>query len=301
MPFLVEIKKKISAVQSTRKITKAMELVAASRMRQFQRRALGTRAYAWSLLDALNMSRFGWEESPFAEQREKGPVLFVLMTSDKGLAGALNPQLIRTLWRSEEWKSLDPQERLLITVGRKSLDAALHAGIKPIERFEGVPEQMTPLQALEVIDPILRHWTDHGCRRVVLVSPHYVNPFTFHATLKTYLPFSEEMIRTHLGWREGQAGVSRESPSSEAQVVLYEPSLEQMRSSLSLQLVQSLFLQAFYELKATEYSSRMVAMKHATEAADEMIQNLTLSYNKARQGAITQQLAELAGGTVAVE
>lgn len=298
MPFLVEIKKKIGAVQNTRKITKAMELVAASRMKQFQRKAVGTRGYAWSLLDALQQNVASVQETVYGELREKGPVLFVLLTSDKGLCGSLNQQLIRTLWRSDRWKSLAEGDRRLITIGRKSFEAATHAGIKPIERFEGLVEQMTSLKALAVIDVILGYWERGEVREIVFVAPHYVNPFTFHPTVKTYLPFTAEMVATHAEWREKKEEAVLEQ---EASIDFHEPSKERVSEALATQLMETLFLQAFYELKATEYSSRMVAMKKATEAADEMVGSLTLSYNKARQGAITQQLAELAGGSLAIE
>lgn len=308
MPFLVEIKKKIGAVQNTRKITKAMELVAASRMKQFQRKAVGTRGYAWSLLEALRQNAASLQETVYGETRAHGPVLFVLITSDKGLCGSLNQQLIRTLWRSERWKALVPEDRRLITIGRKSYEAATHAGIEPIERFEGLSEQMTPFKALAVIDRILGYWERNEVREVVFIAPHYVNPFTFYPTMKTYLPFTAEMAEAHLEWRKpppGEAGRDGSAPKSseteEALIDFHEPSRERVSEALATQLMETLFLQAFYELKATEYSSRMVAMKNATEAADEMVRSLTLSYNKARQGAITQQLAELTGGSLAVE
>lgn len=297
MPFLVEIKKKIGAVQNTRKITKAMELVAASRMKQFQRKAVGTRAYAWSLLDALHQNAASIEETVYGEAREKGPVLFVLITSDKGLCGSLNQQLIRALWRSERWKSLPSSERRLITIGRKSFEAATHAGEQPLERFEGLTEQMDAFKALAVIDVILGYWERGEVREIVFVAPHYVNPFTFYPTMKTYLPFTGDMVRTHLEWR----GDPKEARQEQVLIDFHEPSKERVSEALATQLMETLFLQAFYELKATEYSSRMVAMKNATEAADEMVRSLTLSYNKARQGAITQQLAELTGGSLAVE
>jgi F-type H+-transporting ATPase subunit gamma len=310
MPFLVEIKKKISAVQNTRKITKAMELVAASRMKQFQRKAMGTRMYAWSLLDGLTQAHATMDELDWGKKRTGLPVLFVLMTSDKGLCGSLNQQLIRTLWRSQRWKQLPPEERRLITIGRKSTEAANYAGVAPLHSFEGVKEQLDPSTALAIVDQIVGYWDRGECREIQIVSPHYVNPFVFHPTIKKLLPFTQAMVGTHLGWRnpEGmEASVSQEereqggTESYADEPTYLEPSRERVVEALAHQLIQSIFLQSFYELKATEYSSRMVAMKNATEAAGEMVRSLTLSYNKARQGAITQQLAELTGGSLAVE
>lgn len=296
MPFLIEIKKKIGSVQNTRKITNAMELVAASRMKQFQRKALGTRAYTGGLLSTLSRNIASFQETSYGEQRKEGRVLFVLLTSDKGLCGSLNNQLLRTLWKSERWNALSPDERWLITIGRKSFEAATYAGIEPVERMEGLSEQMDALKALPIIDKILQYWERKEVKEIIFISPHYVNPFVFHPTIKTYLPLTSEMLQTHLEWQP-----SLQEQHGEAPIDLHEPSQERMSEVLANQLIEMLFIQAFYELKATEYSSRMVAMKNATEAADEMVRSLTLSYNKARQTAITQQLAELTGGALAVE
>ncbi len=131
---------------------------------------------------------------------------------------------------------------------------------------------------------------------MLFVEPEYVNAFTTRVLVKQYLPFGPEMIVSHTG-----ESVERKAQSAESEPkVIYEPGREALVEKLSQQLLEALFSQAFFELKACEYSSRMVAMKHATEAAGDMIKALTLEYNKARQGAITQQLAELAGAGAAM-
>lgn len=299
MPFLVEIKKKIGSVQNTRKITKAMELVAASRMKQFQRKALSARSYARNLLEVLRADEVRMDELIYGEQREHGAVLFVLLTSDKGLCGSLNQQLLRSLWSGDRWKAIPDSERLLMTVGRKGHEAAAYAGVTPIARFDGLPERLSVIDVLPMISVILGYWERKEVREVILIAPHYVNPFTFHTTQKTYLPLSAEMAGTHLEWSTGSVAPT-ESPAR-VSVEWQEPDRGRVAQALAHQLIEMLFVQAFYELKATEYSSRMVAMKNATEAADDLVQTLTLSYNKARQSAITQQLAELTGGALAVE
>lgn len=168
----------------------------------------------------------------------------------------------------------------------------------PIEKsFEGIYENIQPLDALRLIDKILQYWHDKSAKEIVLVSPHYVNPFLIHSTKKTYLPFTQKMIETHFEHAENE----KEPPAHIIPDDFMEPSEDRALEALAQQLVYSLFLQAFYELKASEYSSRMVAMKSATEAADDMIGNLTLDYNKARQAKITQELAELAAGSAAME
>ncbi|MCK9361012.1 ATP synthase F1 subunit gamma [Patescibacteria group bacterium] len=294
MAFLIDIKKKIQSVQGTRKITQAMELVAASRMKAFQRRALATRAYAGALLEGLHQSRAEWAELPLAEKRAEGKTLFIVVTSDKGLCGSLNQQQIRALFRDERWNALNPDERMLFTIGRKSAEACIARGVKPERRFDGLKEDFKPLDALVIVHEILSLWNAKEIKQVIMVAPEYVNAFTTRVRVKTYLPFGHEMIESHLN-EDALRGGTEFGPS-----VITEPERETVIEKLSFQLLEALVTHAFYELKASEYSSRMVAMKHATEAAGDMIKALTLEYNKARQAAITQQLAELAGAGAAM-
>ncbi len=303
---LVEIRKKIASTRNTRKITQALRLVAANKMRRFQRKAESTRAFSWSLLEGMHQARM--EHMPYAQPREKGKTLFIIVTSDKGLCGALNARLLRLVLQSPKWNALPPEDRLVLTVGRKSAEAARRLGWNSAGAFEGVKEDLTPLDALPIVDRVLALWNDGTVREAVLVSPHYVNAFTAYPTEKTYLPFSEAMARSHLRWRDPEtadrndpeASVPAPHAHAASDLIFQEPSPERVRQALADQLIQAMFLQAFYELKASEYSSRMVSMKKATEAADDMIRSLTLSYHKARQAAITQSLAELAAAGQAV-
>ncbi|HVM90878.1 MAG TPA: ATP synthase F1 subunit gamma [Verrucomicrobiae bacterium] len=293
MAFLIDIKKKIVSVQGTRKITQAMELVAASRMKAFQRKAVASRAYAKALVAGLDEAAAAWGDLSFAEKREKGKTLFVIVTSDKGLCGSLNQQLIRTLLREPRWNALGADQKLLFTIGRKSYEAMAARGIPVEKRFEGLKEDMRPLDALAIVHQIVQRWTAGEVKDVLFVQPEYVNAFTTRVLVKQYLPFSADMIATHLG----ASDLSKHEADPE---LFFEPSREELIDKLAAQLLEALFTQAFFELKASEYSSRMVAMKHASEAAGDMIKALTLEYNKARQAAITQQLAELAGAGAAM-
>lgn len=292
MASLIEVRKKIQSVSNTRKITQAMELVAASRMKSFQRNAMSIRAYAHGLLELLLQNGQSIKELSYAEKREEGATLFVLITSDKGLCGAMNARLVRELFQSTAWNDLPEQKRLLITVGRKSHDAARKFNAPVAHAYQGVKEDLDALGALEIVDTIIGYFDRKECREVRLIAPEYVNPFTFHTRMKTYLPLSAEMLVDH--------GLMDQAPEAIPEPV-QEPSPERVAEALVGQLVQMLFTQAFFELKATEYSSRMVAMKNATEAAKELGRNLTLAYNKARQAKITQELAEISGAVAAME
>lgn len=291
MASLIEVRNKITSVTNTRKITQAMQLVAASRMKGFQRKALSIRLYTEGLLALLTKHEASLEQLPFSEIREEGKELFVLVTSDKGLCGAMNNRLVKTLFRSEAWNALAEDERLLITIGRKSYDAAKAQKVPVAKNFQQLPEDLDILNALKIVDELIGYWTRKEAKRIHLIAPHYVNPFTFETPVRMYLPFSKDLLRSH------GLTVSEETEPTPVE----EPDEERLGEQLSHQLAHMLFTRAFFELKATEYSSRMVAMKNATEAASELAKSLTLDYNKARQAKITQELAEISGAVAAME
>lgn len=290
MASLIEVRTKITSVLNTQKITQAMQLVAASRMKGFQRKALSIRLYTEGLLQLLLKHQQSIEQLSYAEQRSEGKDLFVLVTSDKGLCGAMNNRLIKALFRSEAWTSAPKDARLLMTIGRKSYEAARANGVPVTKSFQHLPEDLDPTNALEIVDEIIGYWDRKEAKRVHFVAPHYVNPFTFETPMRTYLPFSRELLSSH------GLTVSHETVPTP----LEEPGEERVSEQLAGQLAHMLFTRAFFELKATEYSSRMVAMKNATEAAGELAKSLTLDYNKARQTKITQELAEISGAVDAM-
>jgi F-type H+-transporting ATPase subunit gamma len=299
MPTLPEIKSRLNSTKDTKKITQALQLVAASKMKLFQKKAINTRTYAFSLLNGLKLVSESLSESIYIKPGQGKASLFVLMTSDKGLCGTLNQRLIASLFNSAAWKNLRSEERMLISFGKKSLEAAKRMGVTPVKSYEGIGENLTPLKALEIIDEILSFWNNGSCQEIVLVSPHYVNPFLSQVTHKTLLPFSPVMAQSHLKLSTSQ--IEENNYVSSSQTTIIEPDEERLADKLCLELIHALFTQNFYELKASEYSSRMVSMKKATDAATDMISQLDMEYNKLRQAIITQQLAELASASEAMD
>lgn len=338
---LLEIKKKTTGVKNTRKITQAMQLVAASKMKQFQKRALTARSFSIDLLHMLSKNMTEDQKSVYTEQRETGKTLFVLYTSDKGLCGPLNNKLINALFRSNKWKSLTEDERLLITIGKKSYSYALNNKIPVVKQFVGLPEKPSTLDMFNIVDSVLQLWVNgvgneeneddeqeqEPIKEVILIAPHYKNSFTFYPVMKTFLPFTQESVQKNLQipeqdmveipsekvkeeieesyeYGEPEEYVTeefKEYSEEEDSYMLYNPSQEEVVKKLYELIVQGMFVQAFLELKASEYSSRMIAMQNATEAADKMINELNRVYNKARQQAITQEIAELLGASMALE
>src|SRR3990167_707228 len=160
---LLEVRKRIAGVQNTSKITAAMQLVAASKMRQFQKRAINARHYTWDFFEVLKNTLGRDEdcsdgETIYTQNRVSGKTLFVLYTSDKGLCGPLNNKLINTLFKSNKWNDLSSEDRLLITIGKKSYSYAQNHKIPIYKDFVGLPEKITNLEVIKIIDVILDLW-----------------------------------------------------------------------------------------------------------------------------------------------
>ncbi len=302
---LLEVKKKIIGVKNTRKITKAMQLVAASKMRQFQKKALTARGYTIDLYETLKQNISSEESNIYAAKRSNGSTLFVAYTSDKGLCGPLNTKILNTLVRSKKWIETPKEKRLLIAIGKKSSNFAKSNNIPVEQSFIGLPEKFTTLDILKMIDPILTLWKKKGLKEVIFIAPHYKNSFTFYPVMKTFLPFSEEGIKKIIGISKGGVDEEVNEDNNDGEMagdyMLFSPSKKHVVKSLYEQIIESMFIQSFLELKAAEYSSRMIAMQNATDAADRIVHDLNLTYNKARQQAITQEIAELIGASMALE
>ncbi len=300
--LLIETKKKIGSFKNTKKITKAMELVAASKMRYFQKKAVASRAFAWDLIDILKRNGEIDNSSIYMEERKEGKTVFVLFTSDKGLCGALNSKLTKALFNSKEWNDTPEKDRLLLTIGKKSYDFAKFNGIPVEAKFVGLKEKMTPIDALEVIEPILKYWTEENVKNIIMVAPHYKNAFTYYPIVKSFLPLTPKNLTEHIGKEKELAEVKEDiTTRSKNDYMIYEPGHEAVIEQLTENLVETLFIQAFFELKAAEYSSRMIAMKNATDNTDKIIEELTLDLNKARQQVITSELADLVNAAEAVQ
>lgn len=293
---LIEVKNKIQSTKNTKKTTKAMQLVAASKMKRFQVTAIHAREYALALMRHFRLMKAGLGETPYGKS-EGEKTLFVLLTSDKGLCGAMNTRLQKQLFKSETWTSLPENKRDLITIGRKSTETMRYGGIPVRDSFTQVVEEMTPMDAMPIISAIMEAWDSGEYKEIRLISPWYVNAFLFHTLEKVMLPLTDEAIIEYLNVPEGEEDASL---AEMGDTTIYEPNQERVAEVLAKQIVEARFIEAFYQLKATEYSSRMVAMKKATEAADDQIKILTGKYNRARQAAITQQLSELAAASEAM-
>jgi len=284
-----EIRNKIKSVQNTRKITKAMEMVAASKMRKAQERMRAGRPYGEKIRAiCANLSHANPEyRHPFlAEHGEMKRIGAVVITTDKGLCGGLNTNLLRlVLQQMREWseKKIDSQ---VTAIGNKGLGFFSRAGAKIVSRATHLGDQ-PHLDAL--IGPLkvqLDAFISGDIDAVYLCYNKFINTMKQEPQVMQLLPLADDRL-------------DRTDPSHDWDY-LYEPDAATVLDDLLLRYVESVIYQAVAENMSCEQSARMVAMKAASDNAKKVIDELQLTYNKARQAAITKELSEIVGGAAAV-
>jgi len=274
-----DIRRRIGAVRNIKQITRAMQFVAASKLKRAQDATLASRPYSDKLDEILAdlAAVLGGEEHPLLAQRDDDNRLIVLITTDRGLAGPLNTNTIRFAAREI---TEHPGELTVVTVGRKGRDAMRRARVPLEAHFNGYGDRP---QFADIL-PLARLITDdylagtHG--RIDIIYSHFVSTLVQRPTLTQLLPIQP-------------SGDTKGIPGGQ---FLFEPSASLVLEMVLPRYVATRLYQAVLEAKASEESSRMVAMKNATENAEELIDDLTLSYNKVRQANITREMIEIATG-----
>jgi len=284
------IKRRIKSVRNTRKITKAMELVAASKMRKAVNAALNTRPFsrvAWDVVQAIGKVT-DTSLHPLLAKREGNRTLVILITSDRGLAGGFNANVLkRTFSTLKEW---NVPEATFICVGKRGVDAVRRAGRPMIASFLNVTnspkyEEILPIGRMAVSEFLKGEYD-----RVVIAFTDFVSAITQKPTVMQILPLG--------------ADVQHETTTAPAAVPTeykFEPDPLTVLDRLLPRLVETTIYHSILESAASEHSARMMAMKNASEAASEMIDALTFTFNQARQAGITQEIAEISSGKAALE
>jgi F-type H+-transporting ATPase subunit gamma len=274
-----DIRRRIGSVRNIKQITRAMQFVAASKLKRAQDATLAARPYSEKLDEVLAdlAAVLGGEDHPLLAERSGGKRLIVLITTDRPLAGPLNTNIVRFVSRD----IVDHKGELaLVTVGRKGRDAMRRAGVPIDAHFATFGDR----PAFADVIPLARLLTDDfladKADRVDIVYSHWVSTLVQRPTLLTILPVQPA---------EDTEGI----PGNQ---FIFEPSAGEVLQQLLPRYVATRLFQAVLEAKASEESSRMVAMKNATENAEELIEDLTLSYNKVRQANITREMIEIASG-----
>jgi F-type H+-transporting ATPase subunit gamma len=293
MPSLKEIRGRIGSIRNIAQITRAMELVAASRMKRAQDAIVSARPYSDELHDALSRvgAAVGEEVDPLLARRPVHKVGLIVMTTDRGLAGALDANTVRTSLRfvadRASGREGEAAEVTAITVGRKGREALRRAGVPIAAHFPRLGDRPT----FADVTPIARLVTDDFLAgtfdEIAVAYPQFVSTLTQRPTTSVILP-----VQPPEGMGEEEAARTDE--------YLFEPSPEAVMSRLLPHYVAIDLYRAVLEANASEQSARMIAMRSATDNAHELIDDLTLVYNKTRQATITREMIEIASGAEAL-
>jgi F-type H+-transporting ATPase subunit gamma len=282
-----EIRTKIASIKNTQKITRAMEMVAASKMRKTQDRMQATRPYSRKISQIINhLSQANPEyKHEYLIARETRRIGIILITSDRGLCGGLNANLFRTTLRTlREWEN-NGIGLEIGCIGRKGVAFFSSVGGNIVAQATKIGDSPHLNDILGVIKVMLDSYSDRGIDELYVAFNEFVNTMTQRPTVKKLLPIhAEELVEDLAGHWD----------------YIYEPDAKEVLDGLMTRYIESIVYQGLVENNACEQAARMVAMKSASDNAGKLIDELQLIYNKERQAAITQEISEIVGGAAAV-
>jgi F-type H+-transporting ATPase subunit gamma len=290
LPSLRDIRARIRSVQNTRKITKAYQVVAATKLRRAQQAVQTARPYADKMLEVLaTTSELATEyRHPFLQRRDGRRAVVILVTTDKGLCGAINVNSIRAANRH----LLDNQlQGRWVTIGKKGRDFLARFGRDIIADASELGDYPSFAAILPAITVALQEYEKGEADTVLMVYEKWISTLRQEPTVRTLLPIEIP--------KQEKPGEGAAKPTSNADYI-YEPSAEEVLDALLPRYVETQVFQAVLENKASEWSARMIAMQNATDAAGELIDSLTLYMNKVRQAMITTELMEIVSGAEAL-
>ena len=297
MPSLIDIRRRLRSVKSTQQITKAMKMVAAAKLRRAQERVVGARPYAKLLTDVLASvtAHAGEVEHPLLSTPEEKRVIVVVVAGDRGLAGAFNTNVNRAtaqlLARHPEWT-----EVRILPVGKKAVEYWRRRKIPFTDKtYSGIFADLKYAQGQEIASFLAQEFLEKRIDAAYVVVNEFRSILSQIVRTTRLLPLSAEGVAT----TKGKADESREK--GERPDYLYEPDAKTILAWLLPRYLEFTVFKALAESAAAEMGARMTAMDSATKNAGEMIDKLTLTYNRARQARITKELIEIVSGAAALE
>ncbi len=296
MPSTRDIRRRIKSVKNTAQITKAMQLVAAAKMKKAQDQATSGRPYAELLNKVLVSLREGLEEGahPYFTEGKGGKTLVVLITSDKGLCGALNTNLLKKLIASDLQGEVE-----YVTVGRKGAQTLSRLRKKLLADFP-IKDPAKFLELRTVGNFVQEKFMTGDYARVLVAFNNFINTVTIVPTVEQLLPVNPVTLGGKRSFEDPRAS-DASAAAGESLEYIFEPDAKTVFDTVLPQYVNNTLWQMLLEARASEHSSRMVAMKNATDNAKQLIKDLTLEYNKLRQAAITNELLEITTAKMALE
>lgn len=283
-----QIKRRISASQNIAKITKAMEMVAASKMKRAQEQAMAARPYSRALEHSLEkVSRYtAVGTHPLLTKHESGVDIALVVSTDKGLCGSLNTVLFKALM---QWHREHPNGQV-IAVGRKAVAFTRIAGLQLYAQFTNLPERVGSRDVLPISTLIIDKFLSEEFKSVNVIYMDFINTLSQKMRQVQLLP-----IEPHLGYVDDTM-VTPEATSE----YIFEPSPQYILDQLLPYYIENTIYQTFLEARASEHSARMVSMKNASENAGDLVGELKLIYNKSRQAAITSELLDITTASLTV-
>jgi len=284
-----QIKRRIKSVTSTRQITKAMQLVAASKLRRAQEAAFGPQEYSRVAREMLTRLRQLAATEPSVNLFTQRPVkrrLIVAITSDRTLAGAYNVNVVRQMLSELRQDQANGVASEVIAIGRQAANAASRVqGLRIAGVYTEFPERPSANDIRPVLTTMVDRFSAGDIDQATLIFTHFASTISQQVQVRQLLP----------------AGFEEEPLNNDILHATIEPSVEELLLSTTVRLLEVQIYQAILEANASEQSMRMIAMKNATDNANDLIDDYTLEFNTARQAAITQELAEIAGGAEAMK
>ncbi|MBP6884364.1 MAG: ATP synthase F1 subunit gamma [Candidatus Pacebacteria bacterium] len=288
-----EIKRRIKSVKNTKKITKAMELVSASKMKRAIGSALGSRAYAnysWEVLESLSQYVTN-TANPLLLKREEGKTLIIFISSNRGLCGGYNSQITRKVistLRENTTTEID-----FISVGKKGEGSLRRVGQNIVASFNELPDAPKLSDIYPIANLAIDMYKQGVYNKICVAYTDFVSALSQVPHVSTVLPISKKAIDE--GIAEAKTTAVRVGTD-----YTFEPDYETLMSIIVEKIARMRVYQMILESSASEHSARMMAMKNASDAAGEMIDDLTLAFNKARQANITQEISEISAGMASV-
>ncbi len=296
MPSLKDIQLKIQGIKKTEQITKAMNMVAAAKLRGAQERMEQFRPYAEKFASVMGVLSAGANPTafPLMEIREVKKVLLLVITSDRGLCGAFNANIISAAEKAATALREEGKEVAFACIGRKAVSYFERSEYEVLYSLADVMGNVQMFNARQVGKEVSNLFLDGEVDKVQVIYGRFINVVTQKPTMKQLLPISSEGL--------GETGQQEEEEAGEAKpVYIYEPSPEEILGTLMPLYINVQIMHGMLETVASEQAARMTAMDNASRACKDMIESLTLAFNKARQAAITRELMDIVGGAEALK
>lgn len=286
MASLRDIKGRITSTKKTSQITKAMQMVSASKLNRAEENAKSYVPYMGKIQEVVASIANGTHDAshPMLTSRPVKKTAYLVITSDRGLAGAYNSNIIRAVSNAIAERHASKDEYVIFAIGRMGNDFFRKRGSNVIGSVVGLPDQPAFSDIKEIARKAVGMFTDGTYDELYMYYNHFVSAISHEVTEKKVLPLSD--IAVEMGTTASYE---------------FEPSADAILEVLLPQYAESLIFGALLDGKASEHAARMSAMKSATDNATDLINNLTLVYNRARQAAITQEITEIVGGAAALE